>query len=54
MEIKPTEKEFYIFPLLSVVRINNPLTKEARITFDYDWDDYYQIKIGWLWWNKTF
>ena len=54
MEIGPTEKEFYIFPLLSVVMVHNTLTKEARVMFDYDWEDYYQIKIGWLWWNKTF
>lgn len=54
MEIRPIEKEFYIFPLLVIVKVKNTLTKQARATFDYDWDDFYQIKIGWLWWKKTF
>lgn len=54
MEIRPVNKSFYILPLFKVIKVKNTLTKEARILFNYDWDDYYQIKIGWFNWSKTF
>lgn len=54
MIIRPTEINFYILPLFQVTKFKNTLTKEAKETFNYNWKDYYQITIGWLWWNKTF
>ncbi len=51
MEISPKEKRFNILPLLMITKYINPLTEEARKTFEYSWESYYTVTIGWLWWR---
>lgn len=51
MTIEPTEKEYFIIPTLSITKFENPLTKEARRSFDYEWEDFYLIYISWWKWK---
>lgn len=51
-EIEPIRKRFHILPIISVVKHTNPLSEEARKTFDYNWEKFYTIEIGWLWWDN--
>lgn len=51
MNIKPIRKRFIILLYINIVKVINPLSKSARITFDYDWDNYYSLEFGWLLWE---
>ena len=44
-------KTFHILPVISVTKNTNTLSKEAKKSFDCDWNYYYIIKIGWLFWE---
>lgn len=48
MTIEPVETRFSLLPYIDVIKVSNPLSKSARKSFDYDWDDYYTISFGWF------
>lgn len=48
MEITPNIKTFHIIPFICLISYKNPLTKYSQKSFDYEWNDFYAIKIGWL------
>lgn len=47
-------KTFDILPVFSISRVTNTLTKEARKSFDVNWNHYYVISMGWLFWTINF
>lgn len=51
MEIKPQKKIISIIPYINIAKVTNPLTKEARKAFDYNWENYYTVQFGWLKWH---
>lgn len=54
MTIQPKIKEFYLLPTIAVNKYINTLTKESKKAFNYNWDNYYIIKIGILFWAFEF
>lgn len=50
--INPKRKVFTLLPTFNIVKYINPLSKAAKKTFDCDWNYYYRIEIGWLFWNN--
>ena len=53
MVIEPKETEYYIFPYIRFVKVENTLTKEAQKDFGWDWESFIILEIGWLKWNYT-
>lgn len=51
MIISPQEKGFYILPLLKISKYSNPLSEQAKISFESDWNYYIIISFGWLFWT---
>ena len=47
-------KTFNIFPVFSISKVTNTLTKDAREQFNVNWDHYYTVTIGWLFWTINF
>jgi len=47
-------KVLHLFPVLSVTKVTNPLSRRARKSLDVDWNHYYDLKIGFLFWEKQF
>lgn len=54
MEIEPSKSTFYVLPTFAIIKVKNTLTKESQKTFDYEWDDFYYIKFGWLKWTYKY
>lgn len=52
--IRTIRRTFYLLPLISVTKVINPLTKEAKLMFQSNWNYYYSFKIGWLFWSFEF
>lgn len=52
MRLDPIEKHFHILPVLSITKHINPLTEQSKIVFKSNWDYYYTLKIGWLFWSN--
>lgn len=47
-------KVFHVLPVMSFIKIVNPLTIEAKETFRSNWNYYYTVKLGWLFWEINF
>ena len=43
-----------VLPIISIAKYENPLSKEARKSFDNDYEYYWQITVGWILWGVTF
>ena len=46
------ESIFQILPTITFIKYKNTLTKEAKKTFNVNWDKFYCIRFGWLFWEK--
>jgi hypothetical protein len=53
MEIRPYRTQFHILPVLTIIKNKNTLSEQAKITFNSNWNVYYEVNFGWLWWSKT-
>lgn len=40
-----------ILPYFNIIKNKNPLTLEARKSFNYEWEDYYSFEFGWFKWH---
>lgn len=44
---------FFVFPAIIFTKCTNTLTKEAKKTFNCEWDKYYTVTFAWLFWAYT-
>jgi len=48
--MEPIKKTFHFLPIFSITKHTNPLSDQAKKTFNSTWNYYYSIKFGWLFW----
>ena len=50
MNIEPIIKKYTILPYFHFINVINPLTEDAKATFNQQWNNYWHFECGWLCW----